>query len=60
MTEPTTQQEELEPEQNAGNMVSPVDIVTFLQASPLAKAIAEGCEFNLGRQLDLPRDIDFD
>jgi hypothetical protein len=37
-----------------------VDLITFMQASPLAKAIAEdGIDFDIERQIDFERDIDF-
>jgi antitoxin Phd len=39
----------------------PQDLFEFLQSSPLAKAIAEdGIDFEIERDQDLPRDIDFD
>jgi len=37
------------------------NLFEFLQASPLAKAIAEdGIDFEIERARDVPRDIDFD
>ncbi|HYH80422.1 MAG TPA: hypothetical protein VEX86_11520 [Longimicrobium sp.] len=37
------------------------DLITFMQASPLAAAIREdGIDFEVERSQDLPRDIDFD
>lgn len=37
-----------------------VDLITFMQSSPLAKAIAEdGIEFEIERSDDFGRDIDF-
>jgi antitoxin Phd len=39
----------------------PQNLFQFLQASPLAKAIAEdGVDFEIERSQDVPRDIDFD
>jgi len=39
----------------------PQNLFEFLQASPLAKAIAEeGVDFEIERSQDVPRDIDFD
>ncbi|MFL5385073.1 MAG: type II toxin-antitoxin system Phd/YefM family antitoxin [Longimicrobiaceae bacterium] len=39
----------------------PQNLFEFLQASPLAKAIAEdGIDFEIERARDVPRDIDFD
>jgi prevent-host-death family protein len=39
----------------------PQNLFEFLQASPLAKAIAEdGIDFEIERAQDVPRDIDFD
>ena len=38
----------------------PQNLFEFLQASPLAKAIAEdGVDFEIERSTDVPRDIDF-
>ena len=38
----------------------PQNLFEFLQASPLAKAIAEdGVDFEIERSSDVPRDIDF-
>jgi hypothetical protein len=37
-----------------------VDLITFMQSSPLAKAIAEdGIDFEIDRSDDFDRDIDF-
>jgi len=55
-----TKEGDMDFEQATDNVSPPVNIITFLQTSPLAKAIAEGCEFDFERQQDLPRDIDFD
>jgi prevent-host-death family protein len=42
-------------------MMQPQDLIDFMQASPLAKAIAAGeFEFEIERTEDAPRDIDFD
>ncbi|HSU12626.1 type II toxin-antitoxin system Phd/YefM family antitoxin [Longimicrobium sp.] len=39
----------------------PQNLFEFLQSSPLAKAIAEdGIDFEIERDQDVPRDIDFD
>lgn len=39
----------------------PHNLFEFLQASPLAQAIAEdGIDFEIERSQDVPRDIDFD
>jgi hypothetical protein len=49
-----------EPDQ-AGSPVTGQNLFEFLQASPLARWIAEtGIEFEVEREQDLPRDIDFD
>ena len=38
-----------------------VDLIAFVQSSPLAKAIAEdGIDFEIDRSDDFGRDIDFD
>ena len=42
-------------------LTQPQDLIDFMQASPIAKAIAAGeFEFELERSQELPRDIDFD
>lgn len=42
-------------------LAQPQRLIEFMQASPLAKAIAAGeFTFDLERDKDVPRDIDFD
>jgi prevent-host-death family protein len=42
-------------------LTQPEDLIDFMQASPLAKAIAAGeFEFDIERLDDVPRDVEFD